>query len=256
VGGSPDDGGGAQPAIACPVNAELCGGFEDAIRGQAQWPWITSAAQHQGSVSVDGDQAYSGEGALHVRAEVPDIYVSAMAMLSLPQTGTLGTHLFGRAMLKADSLPSTSIRYTLIEGMGSSSAEQTSADVHYRLGGEVGGDELMTQYYVQQNAGETDCVIHGGAALPVNRWTCIEWEFDATTNTARYWMQGEPLESLTASSSAPGECRANPVTTPWSAPLRFDFLRFGWEQWNDPDVPHELWIDDVAVGAERMGCPE
>jgi hypothetical protein len=69
-------------------------------------------------------------------------------------------------------------------------------------------------------------------------------------------MQGQPLESLTANDSAPGECQAAPVNTPWSAPLRFDFLRFGWEQWYDSDVPHDLWIDDVAVGTERMGCPE
>jgi hypothetical protein len=40
----------------------------------------------------------------------------------------------------------------------------------------------------------------------------------------------------------------------WESPMVFDELMIGWEQYQDTPA-QELWIDDVVVGTERVGCP-
>jgi hypothetical protein len=41
----------------------------------------------------------------------------------------------------------------------------------------------------------------------------------------------------------------------WESPEVFDKLILGYEQYQDTPA-QEVWLDDVAVGGERIGCPQ
>ena len=54
---------------------------------------------------------------------------------------------------------------------------------------------------IAQSAGNTaaDCwKKSGGVKLPEQRWACIEWLFDAPNAELRYWLDGRPIDGLTA----------------------------------------------------------
>jgi hypothetical protein len=40
----------------------------------------------------------------------------------------------------------------------------------------------------------------------------------------------------------------------WESPQVFDKLIIGWEQYQDTPA-QEVWIDDVVMGTDRVGCP-
>jgi hypothetical protein len=40
----------------------------------------------------------------------------------------------------------------------------------------------------------------------------------------------------------------------WEAPT-FERLDVGWESYQEDDA-RTIWIDDVAIGTEKLGCPK
>ena len=41
----------------------------------------------------------------------------------------------------------------------------------------------------------------------------------------------------------------------WLAPPAFTTLHLGWERYQQPTNAQNLWVDDVVVSTERVGCP-
>ena len=41
----------------------------------------------------------------------------------------------------------------------------------------------------------------------------------------------------------------------WLAPPAFTTLHLGWESYQTSSNDRNLWVDDVAVATERVGCP-
>jgi hypothetical protein len=66
------------------------------------------------------------------------------------------------------------------------------------------------------------------------------------------WLDGAAVDSLTMSGTGQG-CLNQPTTYAWTAPT-FSQLDLGWESYQTDDA-RTLWIDDVAVGATKLGCP-
>jgi hypothetical protein len=59
----------------------------------------------------------------------------------------------------------------------------------------------------------------------------------------RFWLDGQAVPDLTV---------INPqIGGHWPAP-KFETLNLGW--YGVPSVPVEMWIDDVAIGSQRIGC--
>ena len=90
----------------------------------------------------------------------------------------------------------------------------------------------------------------------------VSIEFDGTTEAtaARLWLDGQAMTEIDAvgvgtQCQGPG-FNGKPMspTYGWETPQVWDKLIIGWEQYQDMPA-QELWIDDVAVGPERIGCP-
>jgi hypothetical protein len=261
-GGSGTAGGGqgGSSADACGT-AFFCDDFEaqaDAMPPGGKWD---VRVVNGGAVVVDTAQHFSGSKAVKVSTTAGDGYKSAMMgfqdAASLPTDSNV---VYGRMMFYLESAPTESVHWTFIEGTGQVPGENYPAQ--YRYGGQLpiaDGSQLMANYdtpgiYQTPPVGpSTDCWRHSdNKAVPTGRWACAEWRFDGMNNQMQFWLDGTELPDLEVTGTGDG-CVNQPATYTWAAPS-FSRINLGWESYQ-PDAVRTMWIDDVALSTEQIGCP-
>jgi len=75
--------------------------------------------------------------------------------------------------------------------------------------------------------------------------------FDTTHNTMRFWQSGTELTDLAMTGTGQG-CVHQPATFEWLAPT-VEEIDVGWESYQ-ADGARNMWIDDVGIGTQRLGC--
>ena len=50
-------------------------------------------------------------------------------------------------------------------------------------------------------------------------------------------------------------CKGDDLGGEWRAPPKFDSFYLGFERYMDSANDQDLWIDDVVLARERVGCP-
>jgi len=166
-------------------------------------------------------------------------------------------------MFRLESAPEESVHWTFIQSNGVVPGQSYHAI--YRYGGQhpvtegstFVGNQLMANYETPDSYGgngpSSDCWLHADKkVIPVGEWACAEWQFDGPNNTMRFWLDGEALEDLTMSGLGQG-CVHQNASYPWSAPTFAD-LSIGWESYQGDDA-RALYIDDVIIDTEKVGCP-
>ena len=248
---------GTGSADAC---ALFCDDFESYAVGAppgARW----TANQNGGAVAVDTTHVHSGAKAVKLSANAATGYRSVMLTLAdkslLPVAGNV---VYGRMMFWLDSAPATSVHWTFIDGTGLVPGQSYHAV--YRYGGQLpiaAGSQLMANYdtpdsYQTPPVGpSSDCWLHANQeVVPVATWTCAEWAFDTDHDTMHFWQNGAELTDLAMTGTGQG-CVNQPATFPWLAPT-VEQIDLGWESYQ-ADSARTIWIDDVALGTKRLGCP-
>jgi len=239
------------------ANSIFCDDFEEYDAGGLPSPtW--GANQNGGALAVDETRAHSGRRAVKMSAAASNGYRSVMISLSKPSVlPVANNHLFGRMSFYLDSSPTTSVHWTFIDGYGA-----TASGYHalYRYGGQTpsaNGNTLMANYdtpdsYSSPPVGpSSDCYLHSATVVPTGAWSCAEWEFDGPKNTMRFWLDGAAVTDLTMTGTGEG-CVHQPKTFTWLAPT-FSRIDLGWESYQ-ADPARTIWIDDVALGTQRLGC--
>ncbi len=264
VGATNDAGTPAADAAPSCAGAFVCDNFESYPVGSVPTsPW--SVAKTAGSLAIDTTRAFSGQQSVKVTAPAASGYQSVMLRLaSASVLPTPGNVIYGRMMFWLDSSPSMQVHWTFIDGEGL--VPGTTYHAVERYGGQVPiagpdggflGNELMASYDTPDSYNgvgpSSDCYQHSqGTIVPVGVWACAEWEFDGVDNTMRFWLNGEAQDDLTVAQSGEG-CTQQPTGYVWAAP-QFARIDLGWEAYQADDA-RTLWLDDVAVGTERLGCP-
>ena len=241
------DGDGAGDDGPPPCTALLCEDFESYMMGSAPGaPW--SASTNQGAVAVDGEHAVSGTRAVKfTTADGAGTYRRAYMGLAAPYFPIAGNHFFGRMMVWLTEAPVASVHWTNIQGEGPVAGQDYRS--LYRYGGQT-DKHIMANY--ETSGRSTDCWQHSSTVMPEKRWACIEWEFDGTADTMRYWLDGTALTAITVIDQGSG-CIGHDLADKWIAPV-FDKLYLGWEHYQQVSA-REMWIDDVAIDTSRVGCP-
>ena len=271
-GATPGGAGGSAGAVAqgggapdkCST-ALLCDDFEkyDLAKPPGA-PWTNNTSG--GTVTIDGTHVHSGTHAVKLSAASATGYRSAM--INLQKTTFLPTAnnvFYGRMMFWLDSAPQTSVHWTFIDAQGL--VPNQAYHAIYRYGGQMPladgstpSSQLMANYdtpdsYATPKVGpSTDCWVQSDAVpVPVGAWACAEWKFDGQGNKMQFWLNGTEVPSLEMNGMGQG-CvnQTDPYT--WAAPS-FDRIDLGWESYQADDA-RNLWLDDVAIGTERMGCPQ
>src|SRR5690606_20243872 len=84
---------------------------------------------------------------------------------------------------------------------------------------------------------------------PENEWTCLEWEHKGSTNETRFFVDGVEHPSLYTSATDHGGNQAEDYILP-----TMTSFWFGWWQYQADPEPFDVWIDEVALDDERIGC--
>ena len=247
-------GGNASAVALCPEGALFCEDFEAAAVGALGAPWRTDV--NAATVNVDEVQAFSGTKAVHVNAPQAGTY--HRGYFALDQGSSAGifpavaTEMYGRAMVYLPVLPNAPVHWTFIQGEGPAAAGTHNA--LYRYGGQhENGAQLMANY--ETTAGvSTDCWDHSATLLPVAEWACVEWRFSVASNEMQFWLNGTELADIHVTEMGEG-CIGNALNGQWLAPPAFETLYLGWEHYQQTMNPIDLWMDDIVVNTERVGCP-
>jgi hypothetical protein len=75
----------------------------------------------------------------------------------------------------------------------------------------------------------------------------------------RLWLDGEEVQALRVEPTEEWRGDAcvhqNTSTYVWPSPSAgFEGLNLGWESYNKDEKERVVWLDDVALSRERIGC--
>jgi hypothetical protein len=243
-GSGPDGSGGVEGPVG-PCRYALCESFESYKDGDVPDPALW--AQQATRATVGSALAAKGTRALHIPAFTKD-------KVQLRQTKTfpaLATAFYARVYLYVDKQPTeapgTLYHWTMIEA----SDTTTGGGHRVRLGGHIEkatgpNDWLRFNYETGTAAGETG-LSDAAAVIEVKKWHCIEVYFNMTTSEARVWLDSVERTKLHWQNNQPGA---------FSFPPRIASLSFGWVEYQPPVTPWEVWLDEIAVDGQRIGCGE
>ena len=252
--------------------AILCDDFESyAAGGKPGGKWRT--VEEGGSVVVASENARSGSRAVKVAASATPMGNDfRTVMLALDDTSVLppeGNVLYGRAMMFIESVPMEQGGIGLVTGQGRVPGQTYKAyyryGVHHPVFDDATGSFLGSQltafydtpeYYEDpMSAPHTACWAHSHAVtVPVGRWACFEWKFDGKENALQLTVDGYGVPGLSVKETGDGCSNPDTPAAPWMAPL-FSEIYLGWESYL-PDEARTIWIDDVVLATQPIGCPE
>jgi len=221
-------------------------------------PWKEETYKSGARIRVDDARAVSGKQSLHVftprGAKYRRGYVAIHLRDPVPRAVPA---MFGRAMVWLDAAPQAlpgapPVHWTLLQGEGRSADDRYNSI--YRLGVEQrDGTQLMANFETTPPV-TTDCKQQSALTLPVGRWACVEWHFVAARNELVFWLDDARVTRVVDRAPALDACRGQDLGGQWRAPPGFDSLYIGFERYADSANDQNLWIDDVRLSTQRVGC--
>jgi hypothetical protein len=198
----------------------LCDGFEGTAINTATWtPWVSTPG---GSVAIDSSRAYRGSSSLHAHLDPNGAHATLYTPLAFPPGD-----LYLRAFLYVpDGVPAAGpTLVTLVQKSSPYEMEQLTLDPSFGV-----YDTTGSRYQA------------GSITMPTGSWFCVEWQvhFDATAGYTNLWLNGS------ASSFSPSGTE-NTSPSPF-----YYYTRIGLEL--SPTSPLDVWIDELAANATRIGC--
>lgn len=160
--------------------------------------------------------------------------------------------MYGRMMVWLDSIVGDGVHWTMIQGEGPVPGQ--SFDAFYRYGGmnwdSQGQPRFLANY--ETSGVKSDCWQGSQSTMPVGSWACVEWRFDGDNDEMSFWLNGTEVTDLAVKGQGQG-CIDHDTNDKWLGPS-FERLRLGYEKYQD-DGKRELYIDDVVISTDRVGCP-
>ncbi|HZH16567.1 MAG TPA: hypothetical protein VE057_19600 [Archangium sp.] len=253
----PKPGGSMTATTGCAAPETLCWDFEE---GALPAGWTVHRDEFSGQLLVDDTRAWSGRYALHARQLVggkEGTQGGPKKTVRFDLPAHFGPVLWGRAYVyttperPASHAGLFSARYPR---PGSTGRAFDTLD-WYELA--TYQRKYMAIWHPPEPPGFPEWVLVSGTPLVLDGWACLEWLFDGANGShpeaaePRVWLDGAELEwPERFVFSDP------PTTTP---PVRekatdFTVLETGVVLYQGLSVPTDWWIDDLAIGKQRIGC--
>jgi hypothetical protein len=253
-GGDPGGGdpGGGDPGGTDCASLALCDDFESASAGAAPDPsrWSIGGPNcfsGAGQAVVDSTQAHSGQQSVRI---TPGSDYCGHAFIQSSAISQLGNVRYGRFYIRLQSAL-TDAHVTFVS-MRDANDSSDSHSEELRIGGQSG--------VLNWNRSKDDATlptlspvgISMSRTLPAQAWTCIEFRVDQASGQIQTWADGEAPAGLQADGMATADVDQAWINQyPTWRPALTD-LKLGWEAYGG--ATNTVWIDDVALGSERIGC--
>jgi hypothetical protein len=223
-----------------PGAAFFCEDFESFAVGTAQ---ANDSWRPEGTVSIDG-ATVQGTRSLHVQAnpgQASRIFVEGFA----PPNNSF----FGRMNVFVQAFPTSPnfAHYVLVEVTGNGGERVRP------IGGQLIQDNNTGNVWgVGSDGGATGDWTAWRATAPAvgGQWLCMEWQMDAADNSIDVIIDGTPKPELSVSTNSHDGNGAFNFPT-------FNNIWFGWTvfQGGSAPAPFNVFIDDIVLSTERVGCP-
>ena len=270
------DVGAESGSGSCPPSAVICDDFEKYADGTTNLApdWITYT--YSGAVRVDATKPRGGNRSLHVTTQqgmrrYADIVRETRGQELMPRKH------YGRLMLWITTMPQGPQHWNInissgpVVGFPDEIAKYAEGGMYGKLMSNYAQREraMANGMYLLRGGGpengdaaaDSDCAVAAPAqTIATRKWVCWEWLYDGTADSAFLWLDGQPQTEIDAVGSGkqcqgPGfNGRPMMANYRWEAPRVWDKVIIGYEQYQDMPA-QEVWIDDVVIGSERVGCP-
>jgi hypothetical protein len=226
------------------ANVKLCEDFESGMLDKNTWSIVGTAPV------IDGLQAARGSKALHITmpGNGPS-YIRESKTFPAPNDT-----YYGRAFVYFNKLPTagpiTYAHWTILAGTG------TGVPGEIRVSGQLSNGRNLfgvgTDNRTDGGTGDwtnSDKDPNGmPMAVPTGQWLCIEWLHKGDTNETRFYWDAVEHPSLHTTSTMHGG-NTNPYLLP-----QFTAVWVGWQEYQATTEPFELWVDEIAIDYDRIGC--
>jgi hypothetical protein len=244
--------GGASVGTGC-TDQTLCWDFEEGAIPQGFTPWRTNGT---GQLLVDDTRPFGGSGySLHAK----DLQGGPQHTLKYVLPASFGPVMWGR--LRLYTTPTRPAAHAgFFNARYPKPGQPDSAPENQLNWYEVASyqEAYMSIWHPPWPPGFPEDVQVSDTKLVLDAWTCVEWLFDAKNDAdamqaalPKVWLDGAELAwpqhftySEPAGAPAPFRDKAESFTV----------IELGIVTWQDVPTPVSWWIDDVALGTERIGC--
>lgn len=205
------------------------------------------------TVVVDATKPHAGQKALHITSsgQTPQ---GAIAKADAPLFPIAGNVYYGRLMLWLTQAPTGGVHWNNVQSAGfMPSSTQWSK---YGWGGMFG--KILAGYTIRTTPTDSqaliDCSKPSQMALPEKQWTCFEWQFDGAGNQMHLWLNGNLVSDADVITTGTQCVTPQPPNNVWQAPA-FANVTIGWLQYQQSGTAIDVWMDDLVIGTQRVGCP-
>jgi hypothetical protein len=241
LGANKNDFFGASRCGAAQV--DLCEDFESGVLDSSTWEAV-------GSPVIGGAEHARGQRALHIA-----IHGNGPEFIRERKTFPAANNAYwGRIFVKFVSLPEAPMSYahwTFIAASGTGvsgeirvSGQRFSNDNWFGVGTDNRTDPEGTGDWTKSD----DDPSGNPNPVPRNEWLCVEWLHDGAADETRFFLDGIEHPSLHTTATSNGG-NGKPYLLP-----DFTNVWIGWQEYQSSTQDFELWIDEVAIDGERVGC--
>ena len=262
AGTSADGGVDVSPlptGTGCAATGTLCWDFEEGHLPTGWTPYRNEYAT--GSLLVDNTRAHHGTYALHAKdftggKEGADGGPKHTIRFNLP--AGFGPVLWGRAFIYlTPAVPMShagffNARYPRPNAAAASATDVTTLD-WYEVA--TSGGDYVSIWHPPEPPGTPEAVQISATPGVVDEWACVEWLFDAQNGTApeaadpRVFLNGVEIAWPMMIVSPTGAARPAHEKA-----QDFTVLETGVYMYQGLTTATNWWIDDLAVGKQRIGC--
>jgi len=245
-------------ARRCP-SGELCWDFEE---GRIPDGWTPYRDELSGTLQVDQTRPHGGRFALHAMSLAGGVEGTAggpkkTLKFTLPEG--FGGNLWGRIYVYTSPARPKSHAGLFNARYARPASTSTSADIRTLDWYEVATYQqtYMAIWHPPEPPGYPEWVLHSDEPLKLDAWACLEWQFDGDNGDERdaadprVWLDGTEI----------AWARKFVFSDPAGAPRpvqekagNFRYLELGVFLYQGLSVPTDWWLDDLAIGAGRIGC--
>jgi hypothetical protein len=232
----PDAGPAGQPKVVAPPLASAPLFSEDFESGRLDPNIWTQDVTGGNLITVQREQVAHGSYALRVSCPAPSNKTWAFIMAKNLPTA-LRQHHFGRAYMLVTPKPPD--RHTILLMAG-------TPGFPFNKFLEVAtnaGQWQLTYVDLHPTGNKED--YHSGGLVPLNRWFCLEWEFNDHPDHTTVWVDGKLVYETNFVAKDTGA-----VTDLVDG---FSDLAFGFRLWGAAPAPFDVYYDDIALDTKRLG---
>lgn len=247
----------AATGCAAPAPETLRWDFEE---GKLPAGWTAARDEFQGQLLVDDTRAHQGRYALHARQLVGGKEGSQggpKKTIRFELPAGFGPVLWGRAYVYTTPERPTSHAGLFNARYPRPGSTERAFDTLDWYEVATYQQKYMSIWHPPEPPGFPEWVQVSGTPLVLDEWTCLEWLFDGANGSEpeaaepRVWLNGVELEWPERF------VFSDPPTT--TRPVRekaenFTVMETGVFLYQGLSVPTDWWIDDLAVGTQRLGC--